>query len=394
MVVKRKACCSHLEILAPLQPLNGHRNCLRKYRLGSRLPLGTIICDNRYVDAMRQSDIACRFLGMTTSKLSGHIMDIEIERTEYLPSYLGLYEKGVLAARAQELVRRLASCDLCPRRCGVDRRAGHVGACGVGARPKVAAMSIHPWEEPPISGTGGSGTIFFSGCTLNCVFCQNYPISQLGVGRTMGIEELAAGMLRLQNKGAHNINLVTSTHQMAAVVEALLLAIPRGLRLPIVYNSSGYENVEILRLLEGIVDIFLPDIKYSDDDAARFCSRRSDYVEHNRMALLEMWRQGGALRVNDESVAYRGLLIRHLVLPRNLSGTRSSLAFLADRMGTDTWISLMNQYFPAHKAHGLSPLDRKVTREEYEEAFKALDDFGFNNGFVQTYPDDENDLPR
>ena len=158
------------------------------------------------------------------------------------------------------------ACTLCPRRCGVNRNAGDLGACGVDARPKVAAVSIHPWEEPPISGTRGSGTIFFSGCTLKCLFCQNYPISQLGVGRSMGVEELAEGMLTLQRKGAHNLNLVTATHQMAAVVQALLQAVPRGFRLPIVHNGSGYERVEVLELLDGIVDIYLPDIKYADSE--------------------------------------------------------------------------------------------------------------------------------
>lgn len=318
-----------------------------------------------------------------------NVMDIDSARKEYLPGYLGLYEKGVLASRVEALEKHLACCDLCPRHCGVNRGAGQIGACGVGTAPKVAAISMHHWEEPTISGARGSGTIFFSGCTLKCVFCQNYPISQLGVGRTMGIEELAAGMLSLQKKGAHNINLVTPTHQMAAVARALLVAIPRGLRLPIVYNSSGYESVEILRLLEGIVDIFLPDIKYSDAEAALFCSGRSDYVDHNRPALLEMWRQVGHLSLDDKGVACKGLLIRHLVLPGSLSGTRSGFSFLAGKMGADTWISLMNQYFPAYKAHNLPPLDRKITREEYEEAFEVLNDLGLSNGFVQTFPDEE-----
>ena len=197
-----------------------------------------------------------------------------------------------------------------------------MGACGVDARPKVAAVSIHPWEEPPISGTRGSGTIFFSGCTLKCLFCQNYPISQLGVGRTMGVEELAEGMLTLQRKGAHNLNLVTATHQMAAVVQALLLAIPRGFRLPLVHNGSGYERVEVLELLDGIVDIYLPDIKYADPKVAQRCSGRSDYVAYNRRALLEMWRQVGPLKVDADGIACRGLLVRHLVLPEDLSGTR------------------------------------------------------------------------
>jgi len=277
----------------------------------------------------------------------------------------------------------LSSCALCPRQCKVNRKAGDVGACGVDARPKVAAVNIHLWEEPPISGTRGSGTIFFSGCTLKCVFCQNYPISQLGVGRPMSAEKLAQEMLALQWKGAHNINLVTASHQMAAVVEALCLAITCGFRLPLVYNTSGYDRVEILRLLEGIVDIYLPDIKYADPEVAQRCSNRADYVECNRLALLEMWRQVGPLKVGPDGIAYRGMLIRHLVLPEDLSGTADNLAFLAEKIGPEVWISLMHQYFPAHEAFHISPLNRKVTRREYEKAFSMVTRLGLENGFVQ-----------
>ena len=282
---------------------------------------------------------------------------------------------------------------MCPRKCGVNRTAGELGACGVDGRPKVAAINIHPWEEPPISGSRGSGTIFFSGCTLSCIFCQNYPISQLGVGRSMSIEELAEGMLKLQARGAHNINLVTPTHQMAAVARALLLAVPRGLRLPIVYNTSGYESVETLRLLEGIVDVYLPDIKFADADIARFCSKRADYVVHNRAALPEMWRQAGLMALDEEGVAYKGMLVRHMVLPEDLSGTYESLKFLSDTMGPGIWVSLMNQYFPAHKGLHTPPLDRKVTPEEYEAAFRALVDLNLDNGFVQEQcVDDPNEV--
>jgi putative pyruvate formate lyase activating enzyme len=302
---------------------------------------------------------------------------------EEKPSYLALYEDGTLAQRVRQLEEMLNCCGLCPRRCGVNRKAGELGACGVDARPRVAAMSIHPWEEPPISGSRGSGTIFFSGCTLKCLFCQNYPISQLGVGRRMSEEELAEGLLRLQRKGAHNVNLVTATHQMAAVLKALVLAIPHGFRLPLVHNCSGYERVEVLELFDGIVDIYLPDIKYADPEVARSCSGRSDYVEHNRLALLEMWRQVGPLAVDGEGVARRGLLIRHLVLPEDLSGTAENLAFLAEKIGPEVWISLMHQYFPAHEALHRPPLDRKVTSHEYERAFHLVCELGLQNGFVQ-----------
>jgi putative pyruvate formate lyase activating enzyme len=299
------------------------------------------------------------------------------------PSYLALHKHAILTDRADLLKEALVSCTLCPRQCRVNRKAGQLGACGVDARPKVAAVNIHPWEEPPISGTRGSGTIFFSGCTLKCIFCQNYPISQLGVGRHLSVEELGQGMLNLQKKGAHNINLVTATHQMAAVVEALLWAIPRGFRLPLVHNTSGYERVEVLRLLEGIVDIYLPDIKYADPAVAERCSRRSDYIEFNRMALVEMWHQVGPLRLDAEGIAYRGMLIRHLVLPEDLSGTAENLAFLAQELGPEVWISLMHQYFPAHEALHTPPLNRKTSRREYEAAFRVASDLGLENGFVQ-----------
>ncbi len=308
------------------------------------------------------------------------------------PGCIALYRQGVLAERARALEEVLSECSLCPRKCRVNRLEGELGACRVDARPKVAAMSIHPWEEPPLSGAGGSGTIFFTGCTLKCLFCQNYPISQLDVGRYMTVEELASGMLKLQKKGAQNINLVTPTHQVGAFVKALLLAIPQGFNLPVVYNTSGYESLETLRLLEGIVDIYLPDIKYGGAEAAGFCSERSDYVEHDRAAILEMWRQVGHLSVDGEGVARKGLLVRHMVLPDGLSGTRECVSFLVEHIGVEVWISLMSQYFPAHKALHTPPLDRKASNEEYEMAFEILKEFGVNNGFVQDDPENDPEL--
>ena len=225
--------------------------------------------------------------------------------------------------------------------------------------------------------------MFFSGCTLKCLFCQNYPISQMGVGRYVTVEELGQEMLTLQKKGAHNINLVTATHQMAAVAAALLWAIPRGFRLPLVHNTSGYERVEVLRLLEGIVDIYLPDIKYAHPSVAERCSRSFDYVTFNRMALLEMWRQVGPLKLDSAGIAYRGMLIRHLVLPGDLSGTADNLAFVAEEFGSEAWISLMHQYFPAHEALHIPPLNRKVAKDEYERAFDTATRLGLENGFVQ-----------
>ena len=301
-------------------------------------------------------------------------------RTE--PGYLRLYATGELAERSRELQSMLASCRLCPRRCGVDRRE-KAGPCGADARPKVAAMNLHPWEEPPLSGSRGSGTVFFSGCALKCRFCQNYPISQLGVGRVITAGQLAEGMLSLQRRGAHNINLVTPTHQVPAFVQALLEAVPRGLRLPVVYNTGGYEALETLKLLENVVDVYLPDIKYAEEEAARFCSRRPDYVTRNRAALEEMWRQRGPLRVDGEGLAVEGVLVRHMVLPGGLAGTRDCMEFLRRRMGPRVWVSLMSQYFPAHEAPGLPPLDRKTTPEEYERAVDVLLELGLIRGFLQ-----------
>ncbi len=299
------------------------------------------------------------------------------------PGYLDLFESGELLRRAKTLEEKLRRCDLCPRECGVDRTGGALGYCRVGGLPKVASINLHHWEEPPISGTGGSGTIFFSGCTLGCLFCQNYPISQMGVGNDLGLEELAAGMLQLQKKGAHNINLVTSTHQMPAVVNALVLAVPKGLTIPLVYNSSGYESIATLKLLEHIIDIYLPDIKYSDSRVAGKYSGAPDYVARNREALIEMWTQVGPLQCDDLGIAVKGMMVRHLVLPQNLAGSPQSFSFLAEQMGSRVWVSLMNQYFPAHKGPSTPPLDRKTTEQEYEAAFAALTQLGILNGFTQ-----------
>jgi len=300
------------------------------------------------------------------------------------PGYMRLHREGRLSGRAAAMRRLLSRCVMCPRRCRVDRSRGELGVCGTGSGIEIAAVGIHLWEEPPISGTRGSGTVFFSGCALRCVFCQNYPISQMGVGRGFSARELAEAMLELQAGGAHNINLVTSTHQMAGFLEALVLAVPLGLRVPIVYNTSGYETEETLRLLNGIVDIYLPDIKYSDPRTALRYSGCADYVAFNRRALLEMWRQVGPLQTNGDGVACRGMMVRHLVLPADAAGTRGSFAFLAEHIGPELWVSLMNQYFPAHKALNLPPLDRKVTDEEYGDAFRVLSELEFENGFTQT----------
>lgn len=307
---------------------------------------------------------------------------------ETLPSYLNLYRNDDLARRIERAYASLEDCRLCPRECGVNRLRGKQGFCRAGALPKVASWNVHLWEEPPISGSRGSGTIFFSGCTGRCLFCQNYPISQLGVGNEIAVERLAEMTLELQRQGCHNINLVTPTHFVPQILAALPHAIESGLRLPLVYNTSGYEMVEVLELLEGVVDIYLPDAKYADDATARRLSGFVGYVEANHAALQEMYRQVGeelVLDPDDGDVARRGLIVRHLVLPDGLAGTPQVLRWLAENLSPRVHVSLMDQYFPAHKAVGHPVLGRKITDEEYEDALRAFDNVGLENGWRQEH---------
>lgn len=302
------------------------------------------------------------------------------------PSYLELHRSGELKRRMERAYAMLSQCRLCPRECGVDRLRGEQGFCRAGAEPIVASWNVHPWEEPPISGTRGSGTIFFSGCTGRCLFCQNYPISQLGVGNTVSVQQLAEMMLELQDRGCHNINLVTPTHFVPQILAALELAIEGGLRLPLVYNTSGYERVETLQLLDGVVDIYLPDAKYADDETARRLSGFMRYVEANRAALREMFRQvGDELVLDGEGIARRGLIVRHLVLPEGLASTPEVLRWIAENLSPRVHVSLMDQYFPAHKAVGHPVLGRKITAEEYAEALRAFEEAGLTNGWMQEH---------
>ena len=302
----------------------------------------------------------------------------------YAPSYVDLAHSGELGRRAEAAWERLRQCDLCPRVCGVDRLAGQVGYCRSGELPQVASHTSHGWEEPPISGSRGSGTIFFSNCTARCRFCQNYPISQLGTGQVITIERLAEMMLALQGRGCHNINCVTPTHFVPQILSALSIAVERGLRVPLLYNTSGYDQPGTLRLLDGVVDIYLPDAKYADEATARRISDFQGYVRHNRVALLEMGRQVGTqLILDEEGLARRGMIVRHMVLPKGLSQTPEVLRWLAQNLGADSYLSLMAQYFPAHQAVTDSELCRRLTPEEYEAALDAADLLGFENGWRQ-----------
>jgi len=277
----------------------------------------------------------------------------------------------------------LSSCTLCPRGCRVNRLKDEKGFCQGGQLVKVASHNSHFGEEPPISGSRGSGTIFFSGCTLHCLFCQNYPISQLREGREVSVSELARMMLLLQKNGCHNINLVTPTHFVPQILEAIQHATTEGFNLPIVYNTSGYETRETLKLLEGVVSVYLPDLKYGTDKAGKDISGVSDYFTFAGPAIKEMYRQVGNLKVDSEGVAQEGLIVRHLVLPDDLSTTGEVLRFLAGEVSLDVTVSLMVQYFPAHQAQFHPKLNRRVVGREYCKMVKLAQDLGLHNLFIQ-----------
>jgi putative pyruvate formate lyase activating enzyme len=251
--------------------------------------------------------------------------------------------------------------------------------------PKIASANVHRGEEPPISGTKGSGTIFLSGCSLKCVFCQNFPISQFGNGEVITTMELAARMLKLQRQRVHNINFVTPTHYLPQILAALWLVIPHGFCLPIVWNSSGYEKIDALQLLDGVVSIYLPDMKYSDDVLALETSSAPDYCRINRIAVTEMLRQVGHLQVDRNGIAVKGLIIRHLVLPEGRAGSSETLKWIAENLGRETHIALMSQYFPAHLALDMSGMKRRISVNEYSRIVDVLEELGLENGWVQDH---------
>jgi putative pyruvate formate lyase activating enzyme len=291
-----------------------------------------------------------------------------------------------LEERIEAAYRLLNPCRVCPRACGVDRlQDSRLGFCRSGLNPVIASVSPHHGEEPPISGTQGSGTIFFANCNLRCAYCQNYPISQLGHGTERSPGELACQMLWLQEQNCHNVNLVTPTHFVPQILKAVGIARERGFSLPIVYNTSGYDSVETLRLLEGIVDIYLPDMRYSDDAAAVRYSATPRYAEVNQAAVREMFRQVGNLVMDEQGIARRGLLIRHLVLPEGLAGTDGVMRFLAEEISRDVYISLMSQYFPAYRAGELKQLSRRITEQEYDDAYDIKMRYGLTKGWVQEF---------
>jgi len=288
---------------------------------------------------------------------------------EFGPTYLTLIESGLLRERAASSYRHLEDCDLCARYCHMNRRYTTRGAvCRTGERAVVHSYGAHHGEEDPLRGWNGSGTIFFSWCNLRCVFCQNWEISQKGMGREVEPEELAHIMLTLQKQGCHNINFVSPSHVVAQIIAAVEIAGRQGLRLPLAYNTGGYDSLEALQLLDGIIDIYMPDIKYGDSAKAHQFSHVRNYVEVSREAVKEMHRQVGDLVLDEDGVAQRGLLVRHLVLPENVSGTDRVLGFLAEEISPGTYLNLMDQYRPCYRASENPPLDRPIVETEFSQA--------------------------
>jgi putative pyruvate formate lyase activating enzyme len=295
------------------------------------------------------------------------------------PAYLSLLHSGKLRRRVDAAYQRLEACDICPRQCGANRRQGSEGAvCRTGERAVVASYNPHFGEEDPLVGVGGSGTIFFAWCNLKCQYCQNADISQLGHGREVDPPELATMMLRLQHMGCHNINFVSPTHVVPQILAAVLTAAEAGLRLPLVYNTGGYDSLATLALLDGVFDIYMPDMKYSDEGTARRLSKVKDYPRINQAAVAEMQRQVGDLRTDEQGIAQRGLLVRHLVLPGGLAGTGDIVRFLANQVSLDTYINIMGQYRPCYKAYQIPELNRRITPQEHAEAVQLAQEAGLH----------------
>lgn len=291
---------------------------------------------------------------------------------------LELYHSGELRERIGLATSLLRSCHLCPHRCGANRLEDELGACRTSCEAIISSYGPHFGEESPLVGRHGSGTIFFANCNLRCLFCQNYSVSQLGEGKKASKEELASMMLSLQAQGCHNINLVSPTHVVPQILQALEIAMESGLRLPLVYNSGGYDSVETLSMLDGIIDIYMPDMKYSDERVARELSGIEDYPSVNRAAVKEMHRQVGDLKISAEGVAQRGLLVRHLVLPRGLAGTGEVVNFISREISPDTYTNIMAQYHPCYKAYDIPNLARPISTAEFQQAVELAHQAGLN----------------
>jgi putative pyruvate formate lyase activating enzyme len=313
------------------------------------------------------------------------------------PAYINLYYSGELERRAQALESRLSFCDICPRQCHVNRLEDELGFCHSGRRPIVSAVCAHHGEEPVLSGSRGSGTIFFGNCNMRCVYCQNYQISQdwkKQKSKETDCHTLAEGMLYLQDElGCHNINFVSPSHFVPQLVRAVLEAVPMGLRLPLVYNTNAYDSIASLKELEGIIDVYLPDLRYASDYWAKKLSHTKDYVAQARQAIKEMHRQVGNVILDDSGLARRGLIVRHLILPNGLAGSDQSLTWLAQELSPTVTVSLMSQYLPAHHAPRIPLLSRNISIAEYETVVSLLYNLGMENGWVQEMGAQENYVP-
>ena len=304
-----------------------------------------------------------------------------MEKAKRVPVYLETYESGVLDERIDKLEAILNECKLCPRECGVNRNKGEKGYCKSDKHLMVSSVQPHFGEEDVLVGSHGSGTIFLTHCNLRCIYCQNYDISHLGYGQRMTEEEFAFNMLSLQKRGCHNVNFVTPTHFTPQIVKALKIAIEKGLRIPIVYNCGGYEAKSTIELLDGIVDIYMPDIKYGDVENAKRYSNAPDYFDRCKEAVKEMHRQVGDLKVDESGIAYRGLLIRHLVLPNGIAGSAEVLKFVATEISKEAYVNIMMQYRPMYKAYEYKELNRGIKMSEYREAIDIAREWGLHRGF-------------
>jgi len=332
------------------------------------------------------------FLGCARNEASGKEATTTVEKSAktasgFEPAYLKLHKTGELRKRAEKLRAIMQECRLCPRQCGVNRLEGEKGFCRApGATLVVSASHPHFGEERPLVGKGGSGTIFLTHCNLRCVFCQNWQISQLGRGAESSTDELAGMMLGLQKIGCHNINLVTPTHYSASILEALDTAARKGLRLPVVYNTSGWERLEILKVLDGIVDIYLPDFKYWDSDMSeKYSSGAESYPEVTREAILDMHRQVGVAKPAKDGIMQRGLMIRHLVMPNNTAGSEKIMEWIAENLPKDTYVNIMAQYNPLYKAFDYPEISKRITGAEYEKAVHRAKEVGLTNLDIQGY---------
>ena len=285
--------------------------------------------------------------------------------------YIKSFKEGLLVQKIEKAYALTEACHLCPRKCGINRPAGETGICKTAQNAWVSSYSPHFGEEAPLVGSRGSGTIFFTHCNLMCLFCQNFDISHQGQGREISCEQLAAMMLALQKQGCHNINFVTPSHVVPQILSAVDIAVQNGLRVPLIYNSGGYDRVEALRLLEGVFDIYMPDFKFWDSDIAKSACDAPDYPEIARKALIEMYRQVGDLRIDSEGIAQRGLLVRHLVLPDGRAGTREVMRFIATRISYDTYVNIMSQYRPCGRAAEISGLDNYPSQTDFKQALNA-----------------------